>query len=38
MDDNEKIEVDLDEGSFANDPEKKEVPKWTESDLPITKG
>ena len=40
VDDNDKIEVDLDEGSFAeedwNDPEQNEVPKWTEPDLPMT--
>ena len=34
MDDNEKLEVDSDEGSFVeedwNDPEQNEVPKWTE--------
>ena len=40
MDDNEKIEVGSDEGSFAeedwNEPEKDEVPKWTEPDQPIT--
>ena len=37
MDDNEKIEIDSDEGSFAeedwNDPEQNEVPKWTDQDL-----
>ena len=37
MDNNEKIEVDSDKGSFAeenwNDREQKEVPKWTEPDL-----
>ena len=42
MDDNEKIEVDSDEGSFAeedwNNPEQNEVPKWTEPDLPMTRG
>ena len=42
MDDNEKIEVDSDEGSFAeedwNDPEQSEVPKWTEPDLPMPTG
>ena len=36
MDNNEKIEVNSDEGSFAeedwNDPEQNEVPKWTEPD------
>ena len=41
IDDNEKMdEVDSDEESFAeedwNDPEQNEVPKWTESDLPMT--
>ena len=40
MDDNEKIEADSDAESFAeedwNDPEQNEVPKWTETDLPIT--
>ena len=40
MDDNEKIEVDSDEGSFAeedwNDPEQNMVPRWTELDLPRT--
>ena len=42
VDDNEKIEVDSDKGSFAeedwNDPEQNEVPKWTETDLPMTTG
>ena len=42
MDDNEKIEADSDAESFAkedwNDPERNEVPKWTEPDLPITAG
>ena len=42
MDDNEKIEVDSDKWSFAeedwNDPEQKEVPKWTEPDQPMTTG
>ena len=42
MDDNEKIEVDSDKSSFAeedwNDPEQNEVPKWTESDQPMTTG
>ena len=41
MDDNEKIEVDSDERSFAeenwNDPEQNEVPKWTHPDLQMTK-
>ena len=40
MDDNEKIEVDSDGGSFAkenwNDPEQDELPKWTEPDMPMT--
>ena len=40
MDDNEKIEVDSGEGSFAeedwNDPEQNEVPKRTKPDLPMT--
>ena len=40
--DNEKIEMDLDEGSFAeedgNDPEQNEIPKWTEPDQPMTTG
>ena len=40
MDDNEKTEVDSNEGSFAeedwNDPEKSKVPKWTEPDQPMT--
>ena len=39
MHDSEKIEVDSDEGSFveedSNDPEQKEVPKWTEPDHPM---
>ena len=42
MEDNEKIYVDSDEGSFAeenwNDPEQNQVPKWTEPDLPMTTG
>ena len=42
MDDNEKIEVDSDEGSIAeevwNDQEHNKVPKWTEPDLPMTTG
>ena len=42
MDDNEKIELDSDEGSFAeedwNDPEQNEVPKWTKPDQPMTTG
>ena len=41
MDDNEKIEVDSDEGSFAEedwiDPEQNEVPKWMEPDLQMMK-
>ena len=41
MDNNEKTEVDSDEGSFAeedwNDPEQNKVPKWTELDLPMTR-
>ena len=41
MDDNEKIEVDSDEGSFAeenrSDPEQNEVPKCTEPDIQMTK-
>ena len=40
MDDNEKIEVDSDKGSFAeedwNDAEQNEVPEWTETDQPMT--
>ena len=40
MDDKEKIEVDSDEGSFAeedwNDTEQNEVPKWTEPDMHMT--
>ena len=40
LDDNEKIEADSDAGSFAekdwNDPERNEVPKWTEPDLQRT--
>ena len=40
MDVNEKIEAGSDGGSFAeedwNDPEQKEVPKWTEPDMPMT--
>ena len=40
MNDNEKIEVDSDEGSFAeedwNDPEQNELAKWTESEQPMT--
>ena len=42
MDDNEKTDVDSDEGSFAeegcNDPEQNEVPRWTEPDLPMITG
>ena len=42
MDDNEKIDADSDAESYAeedwNDPEKNEVPKWTEPDLPRTAG
>ena len=42
MDDNEKLEVDSDERFFVeenwNDPEQNAVPKWTEPDLPMTKG
>ena len=42
MDDNEKIEVDSDKGSFAeedwNDPEQNEIPEWTEPDQPMTTG
>ena len=42
LDDNEKIEVDSEAGSFVeedwNDPELSEVPKWTEPDLPIPLG
>ena len=42
LDDNEKIEVDSQAGSFVeedwNDPEQSEVPKWTEPDLPIPSG
>ena len=42
MDDNENIEMDSDKGSFAeedwNDLEQTEVPKWTESDHPMTTG
>ena len=41
MDDNEKMEVGSDEGSFAeenwNEPEQDEVPKWTEPDQPMTR-
>ena len=41
MDENEKIEVDWDERSFAeedwNDPEQNEVPKRTVPDLQMTK-
>ena len=41
MNDNEKIEVDVVKGSFAEEdwiyPEQKEVPKWTEPDLQMTK-
>ena len=41
MNDNEKIEVDSVKGSFAEEdwiyPEQKEVPKWTEPDLQMTK-
>ena len=40
MDDNEKRDVDSEGGFFAeedwNDPEKIEVPNWTEPDLPRT--
>ena len=42
MHDYENIEVDSDEGSFAeedrNDPEQNEVPKWTKPDLPMSTG
>ena len=42
MDDNENIEVDSDEVSFAeedwNDPEQNEITKWTEPDEPMTTG
>ena len=42
LDDNEKIEADSEAESFVeedwNDPEQVEVPKWTETDLPITAG
>ena len=42
LDDNEKIEADSEAESFVeedwNDSEQDEVPKWTESDLPITAG
>ena len=42
MDNNEKIEVDSDKESFAeenwNDPEQNEVPKWTKPDQPMTTG
>ena len=42
LDENEKIEADSEAESFVkedwNDPEQDEVPKWTESDLPITAG
>ena len=42
MDDNEKIDADSVAESFAeedwNDPEQNEVPKWTETDLPILVG
>ena len=42
LDDNEKIEADSEAKSFVeedwNDPEQDEVPKWTETDLPITAG
>ena len=42
MDDNEKIEMDSDKGSFTeegwNNPEHNKVPKSTESDLPMTTG
>ena len=41
IDDNERKEVHLDEGFFAeedwNDPEQNEVPKWTEPDLQMGK-
>ena len=42
MDANEKIDVDSEGGSFAeedwNDPEQNEMPTWTEPDLPRTAG
>ena len=42
LDDNEKIEVDSEAGSFVeedwNDPEQNEVPKWMEPDRPIPPG
>ena len=42
LDDNEKIEVDSEAESFVeedwNDPEQREVRKWTEPDLPIPAG
>ena len=42
LDDNEKIEVDSDKRSFAeedwNDPQQNEVPKWTKTDLSMTTG
>ena len=42
LDNNEKIEADSEAESFVeenwNDPEQDEVPKWTETDLPITTG
>ena len=42
MDDKENIEMDSDEGSFAeedwNDPELNKVPKCTEPDQPMTTG
>ena len=42
LDDNEKIEADSEAESFVeedwNDLEQDEVPKWTETDLPITAG
>ena len=42
LDDNEKIEVESEAGSFveedSNDPEQSELPKWTEPDLPISSG
>ena len=42
LDDNEKIEVESEAGSFveedSNDQEQSELPKWTEPDLPIPSG
>ena len=42
LDDNEKIEVESEAGSFVeedwNDPEQEEVPKWMEPDRPIPPG